>query len=113
MLAEVGDWFKVRWHKRAKDKAQKDPFSSSGGDAATPSVNPTAGTITAASADSGRPASAAGGGVGGEETSEAGEADDAEDAADDEAGEDKCHTGIYCRGVTISWVISSGIHHRG
>lgn len=87
VLAEVGDWFKVRWHKRTKDKTQKDPTSSSsspGGDAATPSVDP--------SADSGKStsdrATAGADGDGGEESSEAGEADDAEDDADAEAGKD-------------------------
>ncbi|CAM9130757.1 unnamed protein product [Scytosiphon promiscuus] len=29
MLAEVGDWYKVRWHKRAKDKDQPQKESSS------------------------------------------------------------------------------------
>ncbi|CAN0079544.1 unnamed protein product [Pylaiella littoralis] len=29
VLAEVGDWFKVRWHKRAKDKPKEDECSSS------------------------------------------------------------------------------------
>ncbi|CAM9793968.1 unnamed protein product, partial [Ectocarpus fasciculatus] len=29
VLAEVGDWYKVRWHKRAKENAQQDSPSSS------------------------------------------------------------------------------------
>ena len=33
VLAEVGDWLKVRWHKRAKEKTRKDPSSAGKGDA--------------------------------------------------------------------------------
>lgn len=29
VLAEVGDWYKVRWHKRAKEKTRQDSPSPS------------------------------------------------------------------------------------
>eukprot|EP00752_Nemacystus_decipiens_P007825 g6990.t1 len=96
VLAEVGEWFKVRWHKRAKDKTQQDdtpssPSSSSSKkstgttapEAAAASSSATSTPRSSMSATAGEKEKNGGGGGGGGR--EAGEADGMEEASEDGA----------------------------
>lgn len=86
VIAEVGDWYKVRWHKRAKDQPQPDspPSAREGGEGSTEpspdrdSAHPSADGSTGVS---GKPKD--GGGVG--EASDADEASEVEDTAEEDA----------------------------
>ncbi|CBJ26985.1 Heat shock protein 40 like protein/ DnaJ domain containing protein [Ectocarpus siliculosus] len=75
VLAEVGDWYKVRWHKRAKEKARQDPPSSSSSPSSSQSKD------TAASEST--PAEGNGGGSEGEKRNEEGEAEKPDDASEE------------------------------
>lgn len=101
VLAEVGDWFKVRWHKRAKDKSQQDTPSSPSSSSSKMSTRPTAPEpATAATSATSTPRSSTsaagekekdgrGGGGGREDGSEAIEADGVEEASEDGAEKGK------------------------
>lgn len=100
VLAEVGDWFKVRWHKRAKDKSQQDdkPPSPSSASLKKPkgSATPEASAEASSAASTPRSTTSAaagakekdgggGGGRGDGGREDGGEADGVEEASEDGA----------------------------
>eukprot|EP00903_Cladosiphon_okamuranus_P014500 g13450.t1 len=91
VLAEVGNWIKVRWHKRAKGKSQQDTPSSPSSSSSKKFEGPAAPASSATSTPRSSASAAAGdnekdgGGGSREDGSEAGEADGVEEASEDGA----------------------------
>lgn len=121
MLAEVGDWYKVRFHKRAKDGPAQGSPSETNKDAAgadPPPIGATSNSNTTTSASAARGSKGAegskskedgvdGSGAAAEENSEAGEAecvDDYNSTEEEEKGECGLPGGLWCCAGPRAWL---------